>query len=78
MGGVRTEVAPHEDEVQDVRDAGPRAGLLLQQRAHQRVQLPAVARRDGRILAAACMHHLCFNDSTMDVLDLQSCKGRTN
>ena len=71
MGGVRPEVAPHEDEVQDVRDARPRAGLLLQQRAHQRVQLPAVARRDGRVLAAARMHHLCFNDGTMGVAGSQ-------
>ena len=76
VGSVRPKVAAHEDEVQDVRDAGPRIGLLLQQRAHQRVQLPAVACRDGRVLAAACMHHLRLKDSAMHVvgsgfLDLQ-------
>ena len=45
---VGSQVRANEHEVQDVGHAGPRARLLLQQRGHQRMQIPAVARRDGR------------------------------
>ena len=52
---VGSQVRAHEHKVQDVRHAGPRARLLLQQRGYQRVQVPAVARRDGRKPPAAGM-----------------------
>lgn len=51
--GIRPQMHADEHKVQDVGHAGPGIRLLLQQRGHQCVEVPAVAGRDGRKSPAA-------------------------
>ena len=53
--GVRAQVHADEHQVQDVGHAGPGIRLLLQQRGHQCLEVPAVAGRNGRKPPAAGM-----------------------
>lgn len=69
MAGVSAEMRAHEYQVEDVCHAGTRLGRLLQQRGHQRMQVPAVACWDGRKLATAGIIALALGGVSVEGLE---------